>query len=151
MIKKKESGPYWSRLTSDSRKVPYIHTDFNRWKDEDEDDSDEDGPGSDPSMQAVNQHPHFPPLTPSHTVTPDTLSHLHTHTLPHPHTLAHPHSLVHHFIYCPPMPSPSSSFFLLQLMQQMGGLGGGGGGAGGANGKPDLGVSIFHSQATPTW
>ena len=58
VIKKKEAGPYWSRLTSDSRKVPYIHTDFNRWKDEDEDDSDEDGPGSDPSMQAVRQYPH---------------------------------------------------------------------------------------------
>ena len=55
VIKKKEVGPYWPRLTSEKRRVPYIHTDFSRWKDEDEEASDDDsGPANDPSMQAVN-------------------------------------------------------------------------------------------------
>jgi len=34
--KKEEGGPFWPRLLKDSRKQPFIRTDFNRWIDEDE-------------------------------------------------------------------------------------------------------------------
>ncbi|PAA57655.1 hypothetical protein BOX15_Mlig002721g1 [Macrostomum lignano] len=39
-IKKKESGPYWPRLLSDSTKRHWLKTDFNRWLDEDDSDDD---------------------------------------------------------------------------------------------------------------
>jgi len=55
VIKKKTSGPYWSRLLSDSKKHPYIHTDFNRWKDEDESDSESENPYDDSSLNNLMQ------------------------------------------------------------------------------------------------
>jgi len=44
--KKDEEQPFWSKLTTDSKKPHYIKTDFNHWKDEDDSDYDEgSGPG----------------------------------------------------------------------------------------------------------
>lgn len=40
-VKKAESGPYWPRLLKSSQKMHYIHTDFGKWKDEDEEDEEE--------------------------------------------------------------------------------------------------------------
>ncbi|XP_071959792.1 prostaglandin E synthase 3-like [Antedon mediterranea] len=41
VVQKKTPGPYWPRMTK--TKLPYLKTDFNKWKDEDESD-EEDGP-----------------------------------------------------------------------------------------------------------
>ncbi|XP_019636064.1 PREDICTED: prostaglandin E synthase 3-like isoform X1 [Branchiostoma belcheri] len=41
LIKKKEKGPYWTRLTEDKVKLHWLRTDFSYWKDEDDSD-DED-------------------------------------------------------------------------------------------------------------
>jgi prostaglandin-E synthase len=41
-LKKKEAGPYWSRLLKEAAKVPFVKVDFNRWKDEDESDEEDD-------------------------------------------------------------------------------------------------------------
>ena len=39
-LKKKEEGPFWPRLLKDTRKQPFVRTDFSRWIDEDEDEDD---------------------------------------------------------------------------------------------------------------
>jgi prostaglandin-E synthase len=41
VIKKKEEGPFWSRLLKSSAKAPWLKTDFDKWKDEN--DSDQEG------------------------------------------------------------------------------------------------------------
>jgi len=38
VVHKKESGPYWPRLTKEKAKVHWIKVDFTKWKDEDEED-----------------------------------------------------------------------------------------------------------------
>lgn len=38
---KKESGPFWPRLTKENKKFHWLKSDFNKWQDEDE--SDEEG------------------------------------------------------------------------------------------------------------
>lgn len=38
ILKKKEAGPYWSRLLKDSKKAHWLKADWNKWKDEDEED-----------------------------------------------------------------------------------------------------------------
>ncbi|XP_060066944.1 prostaglandin E synthase 3-like [Ylistrum balloti] len=44
VIKKKDDGEFWPRLTKDAKKVHWIKTDFAKWKDEDESDYEEDSP-----------------------------------------------------------------------------------------------------------
>ena len=39
--KKDKKGHFWPRLTESKAKIHFVHTDFNKWKDED-DTSDED-------------------------------------------------------------------------------------------------------------
>jgi prostaglandin-E synthase len=41
VINKKESGPYWPRLTKDKIKYPWLKVDFDHWKDEDESDAED--------------------------------------------------------------------------------------------------------------
>mmetsp|Transcript_57027 Transcript_57027/g.92841 ORF Transcript_57027/g.92841 Transcript_57027/m.92841 type:complete len:165 (-) Transcript_57027:249-743(-) len=50
-IKKKEEGPYWPRLLKDSKKPSFLHTDFNRWRDED--DSEEEDTAMDDNFEAM--------------------------------------------------------------------------------------------------
>ncbi|XP_071493666.1 uncharacterized protein [Diadema antillarum] len=52
LVKKKESGPYWPRLTKESKKQHWLRTDFSRWKDEDESD-DEFGGGDDRGLNEM--------------------------------------------------------------------------------------------------
>jgi len=42
VIKKKEVGPYWPRLQKAPKRPPFLHTDFNKWRDEDDSDDEED-------------------------------------------------------------------------------------------------------------
>jgi len=42
VIKKKQIEGYWPRLTKDSKKLTFLKTDFNKWKEEDESDDDKD-------------------------------------------------------------------------------------------------------------
>ncbi|KAJ7390020.1 Prostaglandin E synthase 3 (Cytosolic) [Desmophyllum pertusum] len=35
-IMKKEEGPYWPRLHKEGKKPSFLHTDFSKWKDEDD-------------------------------------------------------------------------------------------------------------------
>jgi len=42
-LKKKEEGPFWTRLLKDTVKRQNIKVDFSRWKDEDETDDEEGG------------------------------------------------------------------------------------------------------------
>lgn len=49
--KKKEDGPYWPRLLKDAKKPSFLHTDFNRWRDED--DSEEEDTGIDDNFEAM--------------------------------------------------------------------------------------------------
>ncbi|CAH3183556.1 unnamed protein product, partial [Porites evermanni] len=50
-IKKKEEGPYWPRLLKEPKKPSYLHTDFNRWRDED--DSEEEDTAMDDNFEAM--------------------------------------------------------------------------------------------------
>ncbi|XP_068715841.1 prostaglandin E synthase 3-like [Montipora foliosa] len=50
-IKKKEEGPYWPRLLKDAKKPSYLHTDFSRWRDED--DSEEEDTAVDDNFEAM--------------------------------------------------------------------------------------------------
>ncbi|XP_012270719.1 prostaglandin E synthase 3 isoform X2 [Orussus abietinus] len=38
VLTKKEEGPYWPRLTKESKKFHWLKSDFNKWKDEDDSD-----------------------------------------------------------------------------------------------------------------
>ena len=42
VLKKAETGPYWPRLLKSPQKMHFIHTDFSKWKDEDEEDEADD-------------------------------------------------------------------------------------------------------------
>lgn len=42
ILKKTESGPYWPRLLKSTQKMHFIHTDFSKWKDEDEEDEEDE-------------------------------------------------------------------------------------------------------------
>lgn len=42
VLAKAEAGPYWPRLLKTTQKMHYVHTDFSKWKDEDEGQSDEE-------------------------------------------------------------------------------------------------------------
>ena len=44
-LEKKESGPFWDRLTKDKNKYHWLKIDFNKWKAEDESDDEEGGGG----------------------------------------------------------------------------------------------------------
>lgn len=48
LVLKKASttDPYWPRLLKTTQKMHYIHTDFSKWKDEDEEDEEEGGFGA---------------------------------------------------------------------------------------------------------
>jgi len=48
LIKKESSQGYWPRLLKDSKKVHYLKTDFDKWRDEDESDDEEGGAGGGP-------------------------------------------------------------------------------------------------------
>lgn len=50
-IVKKEEGPYWPRLHKEGKKPSYLHTDFNKWKDED--DSEGEDLGMDDNFEAM--------------------------------------------------------------------------------------------------
>jgi len=41
IIRKKDSGTYWPRLLKEARKVHWLKTDFEKWRDEDDSDVDE--------------------------------------------------------------------------------------------------------------
>lgn len=41
VLHKKESGPFWPRLTKENKKFHWLKSDFNKWQDEDE--SDDEG------------------------------------------------------------------------------------------------------------
>jgi len=51
-IKKMEDGPYWPRLVKDAKKPGFLHTDFSRWKDED--DSEEEDTAIDDNFESVS-------------------------------------------------------------------------------------------------
>ncbi|XP_053994299.1 LOW QUALITY PROTEIN: prostaglandin E synthase 3 [Hylaeus anthracinus] len=46
ILTKKESGPFWPRLTKEKMKVHWLKSDFNKWKDEDDSDDDVNAGGS---------------------------------------------------------------------------------------------------------
>ncbi|CAH3127127.1 unnamed protein product, partial [Pocillopora meandrina] len=50
-IAKKEEGPYWPKLLKDAKKPSFLHTDFNKWRDED--DSEEEDTGMDDDFEAM--------------------------------------------------------------------------------------------------
>lgn len=41
IMKKESSASYWPRLTKEEKKLHFLKTDFNRWKDEDDTDDDD--------------------------------------------------------------------------------------------------------------
>lgn len=45
VLYKKESGPFWPRLTKENKKFHWLKSDFNKWQDEDESDEEGIGPG----------------------------------------------------------------------------------------------------------
>ncbi|XP_031786257.1 prostaglandin E synthase 3 isoform X1 [Nasonia vitripennis] len=47
VLYKKESGPFWPRLTKENKKFHWLKSDFNKWQDED--DSEEEGGNMDPN------------------------------------------------------------------------------------------------------
>ncbi|KAL9968162.1 hypothetical protein ACROYT_G026502 [Oculina patagonica] len=43
IIMKKEEGPYWPRLHKEGKKPSFLHTDFNKWRDEDDSEGEDTG------------------------------------------------------------------------------------------------------------
>jgi len=50
VLYKRESGPFWPRLTKENKKFHWLKSDFNKWQDEDESD-DEGGNGMGQSLE----------------------------------------------------------------------------------------------------
>jgi prostaglandin-E synthase len=59
VIRKKESGPYWARLTKDSGKLNWLKADWDKWVDESDEDEDALGGGGGDDFGAYDSMPDF--------------------------------------------------------------------------------------------
>jgi len=56
-LAKKESGPYWPRLTKEKVRLHWLKVDFDKWKDEDDDEDDKPADYDMPGMEGMGGMP----------------------------------------------------------------------------------------------